>query len=303
MNVMTYAQSDELREKYWRFQQDRCEENVQLVEESLKLKQKIAEFYGVNNIGEYNLKDRMVGTTNNLEQFLVKLHDAVSPAYIKEKQTLEAEAKTQVKPWNLNFLLDGLKTKETKFDMREFRPYFEYSAVLQRVWKFLEEKYSVKIEFVEKPENVWHEDVSLLIVTGENIPETKVYIDLIERDDKRQGAYFSPISERVFVVVCNFAPRQTPYLLEFDNINTLFHEFGHCFHQVMFRDQYYFLSGMNVPWDFVEVPSQLFENFMYDPQTLKRIALHHETNAPVPDELIAKLVKRKRFMNAHFMMR
>lgn len=209
-------------------------------------------------------------------------------------------------PWNLNYFIEQDKTEVCEFDINEFNQYFELHHFIAKFMEFLEDMYGVKIA-LDDTEKGWHPSVKVARITGhEGKDFGTVYIDLVQRDDKRPGAWFNRLGPKTYTVVTNYPPepkdKTARHLLSFDDVNTTFHEFGHCFHAVMSDAGLEALEGADVFWDFVEVPSQFFENFTYERDVLKRIG-ENEKGEQIPDALIQKLQKRKTYLNSPFVIK
>ncbi|CAL5996050.1 Peptidyl-dipeptidase [Hexamita inflata] len=300
-NILKCAESESLREQYWRFLQTQCMKNTQNVEEQLVLKHKIANVLGHETVCELNLEERMARSTAEIKKFYAQLKDAAYPAYLKDIQRLETKYNQKMKPWNLNFLVEKDKTEVCEFNIKEFNQYFEYDSFLERFLKFIQETYQVRLTKTDVP--VWHESVMSFTITQKSDLLGTLYLDLIQRDNKRPGAWFNRLGPMTYFVACNFSPKpkEGAHELEFDEVNTLFHEFGHCFHAIMSKTRIEALAACEVPWDFVEVPSQFSENFSYEKDVLKKIGINSK-GEPVSDELIEKLKKRKTYLNSVFIM-
>lgn len=286
-----------------------------------KLKIKKANLLGYKTYADYVLEERMAKTPSTVKNFLNELLEKSTPFANKEFAELEQFAKQKdgidkLERWDGAYYSEQLKKSKFNLDEEELRPYFSLENVLNGVFDIAGELYNIK--FNKAPEvEVYHPEVSAYKVTSTltNQLVAYVYTDFFPRSTKRAGAWMSSfksqckkngVDERPQVsVTCNFTkPTATkPSLLTFGEVTTLFHEFGHALHGMLSDTTYPSLSGPHVYWDFVELPSQIFENWCYEKEALSRFAKHYETGEVIPDALIEKIKSAASFEAGMQMLR
>lgn len=320
---LQYADKRELREKMWRGFSSRGYapngeheyDNRNNILEIVKLRDERAKLLGFNTHAHYVLDRRMAETSDNVMKFLNKMKAVYKPAAQKDlKELLEFAKETgfeeELRPWDVGYYSEKLKQKLFDFSDEDLRPYFPLQTVLKGTFAHFSKLFG--ITFVEATDKypVWHADVKAYNVedkmTGEFIGT--FYADFFPRKGKKQGAWMSPqrsqglyngnVERPVVSIVCNFTKPtpDTPSLLTHNEVLTLFHEMGHAVHGLLSDVTYQSVAGTSVKWDFVELPSQVQENWCYEPETLAMVSSHHETGEPLPTELVAKLVEAKNFM-------
>jgi peptidyl-dipeptidase Dcp len=309
---VTYIQNRELRKKMvlaksalgFQNNENNTEETLLTI---AKLKIKKANLLGYKTYADYVLEERMAKTPNTVRNFLNELLEKSTPFANKEFTELEQFAKQKdgieiLERWDGAYYSEQLKKSKFNLDEEELRPYFSLENVLNGVFDIAGELYNIK--FTKAPEvEVYHPEVTVYKVTSTQTNQlvAYVYTDFFPRSTKRAGAWMSSfksqckkngVDERPHVsVTCNFTkPTATkPSLLTFGEVTTLFHEFGHALHGMLSDTTYPSLSGPHVYWDFVELPSQIFENWCYEKEALSRFAKHYETGEVIPDALIEKI--------------
>lgn len=309
---VTYIQNRELRKKMvlaksalgFQNNENNTEETLLTI---AKLKIKKANLLGYKTYADYVLEERMAKTPNTVRNFLNELLEKSTPFANKEFAELEQFAKQKdgieiLERWDGAYYSEQLKKSKFNLDEEELRPYFSLENVLNGVFDIAGELYNIK--FTKAPEvEVYHPEVTVYKVTSTQTNQlvAYVYTDFFPRSTKRAGAWMSSfksqckkngVDERPHVsVTCNFTkPTATkPSLLTFGEVTTLFHEFGHALHGMLSDTTYPSLSGPHVYWDFVELPSQIFENWCYEKEALSRFAKHYETGEVIPDALIEKI--------------
>jgi peptidyl-dipeptidase Dcp len=309
---VTYIQNRELRKKMvlaksalgFQNNENNTEETLLTI---AKLKIKKANLLGYKTYADYVLEERMAKTPNTVRNFLNELLEKSTPFANKEFTELEQFAKQKdgieiLERWDGAYYSEQLKKSKFNLDEEELRPYFSLENVLNGVFDIAGELYNIK--FTKAPEvEVYHPEVTVYKVTSTQTNQlvAYVYTDFFPRSTKRAGAWMSSfksqckkngVDERPQVsVTCNFTkPTATkPSLLTFGEVTTLFHEFGHALHGMLSDTTYPSLSGPHVYWDFVELPSQIFENWCYEKEALSRFAKHYETGEVIPDALIEKI--------------
>jgi peptidyl-dipeptidase Dcp len=315
---LTYADNRGLREQVWRAfaskaWQDKYD-NTENVRQIVTMRDERAKLLGYKNHADYVLERRMAQTPGTVMDFLSKLLKAYKPAAEKDLAMLKAFAVEQggpddIKPWDVAYYSEKLKQKLFNFSSEDLRPYFPLENVLQGTFAHFTKLFGLR--FV--PSNaypVWHEDVVAYDVVDDKSGKFMgvFYGDFYPRKGKKAGAWKTAyrnqglmggeIQRPVVAIVCNFTKptKNAPSLLTFDEVTTLFHEMGHATHALLSNVTYASHAGTSVLWDFVELPSQVQENWAYEKQTLDMFARHYETGAPIPADLIQKVQDAKNFM-------
>lgn len=320
---LTYADSRPLREKIWRANSTKAfkdqYDNQEIVLKIVKLKYDRAVLLGFKNHAEYVLQERMAEKPETVFNFLDKILEPSKKAAEKDLQEIrnfkkESEGNDDIKPWDFAYYSEKLKEKKYAFNEEELRPYFKLENVVQGVFEHARKLYD--LHFVASTEYpTYHPDVKTYEVydystVQKNTPENYVglfYTDFFPRETKKGGAWAGGFREQGLLgseikrphvsIVCNFTkPTPTkPSLLDYNEVTTLFHEFGHALHMLLSKCKYPSLSGANVYWDFVELPSQIMENWAKEKEGLDLFAKHYETQQPIPAELVAKIKKAEKF--------
>ncbi|WP_298137106.1 M3 family metallopeptidase [Acidiferrobacter sp.] len=318
--VMTYAQDRALRREIYEAYVTRASErgdgrydNTALGREILTLRAEAAALLGYSHYAAYSLATKMARDTAEVEAFLTDLARRARPAALKELADLEAMAQADgvvLEAWDMAYYSERLKERRYQFSEEDLRPYFPLPRVLEGLFTLTERLYGVRVERREGVE-VWHPDVLFYeIVDADGAPRAQFYLDLYARERKRGGAWMDECCVRqryptpslpVAYLTCNFsAPADDhPSLLRHDEVETLFHEFGHGLHHMLTRVDEPAVSGINgVPWDAVELPSQFMENFCWERDVIDLIGGHYRTGAPVPADLFARLRATRTFQAA-----
>lgn len=314
---MTYAKNRTLREKMWRAFSSKAFgdefDNQGNVLKIVSLKNKRANILGFKNHAAFALEERMAQSSTTVMEFLNKLLKASKPAGEKDIQELTDFAKnldglTDLKPWDVAYYSEKLKEERYAFNEEDLRPYFKLENVVEGVFEHARRLYG--LTFKENPEiPVYHPEVKAYEIyeAASNKYVGLFYTDYFPRETKKGGAWMTQFRGQGLIgdemkrphvsIVCNFTrPTPTkPSLLTYDEVRTLFHEFGHALHGMLSECTYQSLSGTNVYWDFVELPSQIMENWAGEKEGLDLFARHYETNAPMPMELIEKLKRSQKF--------
>ena len=310
---ITYAENRSLRKKMVlahgkRGFQNNKNNTISLILEIIKLRKERAELLGYSSHASYAMEERMAESEERVHSFLSLLYDKAAPAANKEWNALEQLAQTQlegepIQKWDTAFLTEKLKQKQIDLDEQELKPYFELTQVLKGLFAIVGQLYGLNFSFSKKIEG-YHPDVQSYEVTNDKGAFVSLlYMDFFPRSGKRGGAWMTTYlsqnkKRRPHVsVVCNFTPptKTTPSLLSFQEVTTLFHEFGHALHGMLANTTYASLSGTNVYWDFVELPSQLMENWCFEKAALEGFARHYQTGKTLPENLIVKLKKKAQF--------
>jgi peptidyl-dipeptidase Dcp len=308
---MTYADNRELRKELAiaagkkGFQNDELD-NQENVLNIAKLRYQRAKLLGYETHAHFVLEERMAKTPDNVQDFLNDLLSKAKPAALREFENLQTFAKeldgiTQLEKWDSAYYAEKLKQKLFSLDDEQLKPYFKLENVIAGVFTISQKLYGLQFEEIHTIDK-YHEDVLTYKVTDANNDLVAIfYADFFPRPGKRNGAWmtsFKPqyikngVNERPHIsIVCNFTKptKSKPSLLTFNEVTTLFHEFGHALHGMLANTTYPSLSGTSVFWDFVELPSQIFENWCYEQDALKLFAKHYETNEVIPMDLIEKI--------------
>jgi len=333
---MTYAENRELRKEIalasGRKSFDGGEfDNQELIKELLNLKQQKAELLGYRNYADYVLEERMAKSPVKVLDFLNELLTKAKPYADQEIEELRSLARTdgieELQSYDHAFYAEKLRKQKYDFNDEELKPYFPLDQVQDAVFGLAGKLFG--LHFKERNDiPKYHEDVKVYEVweTGSGKNEDRkdqpegnfkalLYADYFPRKGKRAGAWMTSYKSQYkkdgensrphISIVCNFSKptKDTPSLLTFQEVTTLFHEFGHALHGMMADTQYPNLSGTSVKWDFVELPSQFLENFCYEPEFLKTFAKHYKTGEVLPDEKIEKIEQSKNFMEGYQTMR
>lgn len=309
--VLQYSENRELRKKmYFAFNTRATQPPFDNRENILKfkaLRQEKAEILGYPNFAEYQLRDRMAKNVATVNAFLDKMANAYREPAKKELAELEAFAGHKIERWDLGYYSNKLQEHRFGLDQSKLPPYFEFNNVLKGAFHAAHRLYGV--EFVEVNVPVWHPSVKAFEVfnrMGESLGY--YYFDAFPRKGKRPGAWstdllpgglYHGVKERPHVVnVGNLTPPVKdgdPALLTLDNVRTIFHELGHGLHSLLSKAHYRSLFGANVAWDFVELPSQLNEKWMLEPEVLAIYARHYQTGEKLSDETIQKIKDSQNF--------
>ena len=314
---MTYADNRELRKKLAiaagkKAFQENAFNNESVVLEIVKLRHQRANLLGYKTHAHFVLEERMAETPEKVISFSNDLLEKAKPAAQKEFDELEAYAKSkdnidQLQKWDGAYYAEKLKKERFNLDQELLKPYFKLENVIDGVFTIAHTLFDLKFEETFDIEK-YHEDVKTYNVTDTNGNFIAVfYADFHPRKGKRNGAWMTSykpqqikngINERPHVsIVCNFTkPTETkPSLLTFNEVTTLFHEFGHALHGMLANTTYNSLSGTSVSWDFVELPSQVLENWCYEKEALELFARHYQTDAIIPMEYITKIKESASF--------
>ena len=308
---ITYADNRELRKKLAiasgakAFKNDALD-NQDNVLQIAKLRYQRAKLLGYKTHAHFVLEERMAKTPEKVEAFLNELLDKAKPAALKEFNDLEAFAKDldnidQLQKWDASYYAEKLKQKLFNLDDEKLKPYFKLENVIQGVFNISEKLYGLHFEEISTIDK-YHEDVLTYKVTNNKGEIVSIfYADFFPRLGKRNGAWMTSYKSQYIKngensrphisIVCNFTKptKSKPSLLTFNEVTTLFHEFGHALHGMLANTTYPSISGTSVFWDFVELPSQVLENWCYEKEALELFATHFETGDLIPMELIEKI--------------
>ncbi len=293
---MTYSARGDLREKMYRAYgsiggRGNGNDNNEVIRRIVALRAEQAGLLGFPTYCDYVLEDRMVQSLGNLRRFMDDLKAAVLPAARQDLADVGATA-----AWDFSFLAERLKQQRYDFDSESLRPYFPLDAVREGIFGLYGKLYGLRFE--PAPDvPVYHEDVSVFRVSDDTAALGILYLDMHPRPSKRSGAWMTEFRGQYgavrpqIQVVCNFSKptANTPSLLRFSEVETFMHEMGHAMHGMLSNVRYESLSGTNVKRDFVEMPSQVMENWCYEPEFLATFARHWQTGEPLPTEYVDKI--------------
>ena len=322
---MEQVHNRELREKMYRAFMSKCNhsdqfDNNEVVTKIVKLRKELANLLGYNTYADFVLEERMAQRPREVTSFLYKLLDLALPKAKEEVQEIkdfmnELGANHDLQRWDWSYYSEKLRKKKYDLDDELTKPYFKLENVIAGVFETAGRLYGLKF----KPNTdlpVYHKDVTAYEVLDENEQIVSVfYADYFPRPGKRGGAWMTSYRDQKTVndkrviphvsIVCNFTPSTegNPSLLTFDEVKTLFHEFGHALHGMLANTVYGSLSGTSVYWDFVELPSQIFENWCYESECLDLFAKHHQTGEKIPSDYIQRIIRSSTYHEAYATVR
>ena len=316
---MTYSTQRDLRKQMYMERNTVCthnnsENNIDICKRLVNLRREIAQLLGFKTYADYVLKHRMASNVRNVYRLLDDLIDAYRPTAIKERDELIKMAHKDVEkmmPWDSGFYSHKLQMKRYNLDAEMLRPYFELSKVIEGVFGLANKLYGITFR-ENKDIPVYHPDVKAYEVFDNDGSYLAVfYADFHPRKGKQGGAWMTEyqgqwitrkgenVRPHVSVVMNLTKPTDDkPALLTLGEVETYLHEFGHSLHGMFANTRFESLSGTNVWWDFVELPSQFMENYAVEKDFLSTFAFHYKTGEPMPDELIRRIKKSRNFMAA-----
>ena len=323
---MKYSSHRELRKQLYMAYNTQCTHddefnNLEIVQKLVNLRLERAQLLGYSTVADYVLSKRMAENSDNVYKLLNELLDAYKPTAHQEVEDVKTLAKElegedfELMPWDWAYYSEKLKEKKFNLNEEELRPYFELKKVIQGVFGLATRLYG--ITFQENPNiPVYHPDVKAYEVKDKDDSFLAVlYTDFHPRASKRSGAWMTNYKEqwkdengnsRPHVsVTMNFTKpsEEKPALLTFSEVNTFLHEFGHALHGIFADTVYASMSGTNVYWDFVELPSQIMENFAIEKDFLNTFAKHYQTGENIPEEWIQRLIDASNFNVAYACLR
>lgn len=324
---MTHADNRELRKRMYMARNticthDNAENNLDICKRLVNIRREIAQLLGYKTYAEYVLKHRMAGNARNVYKLLDDLIEAYKPTAITEVEAVEKMAKKLegndfvMEPWDFSYYSHKLQLKKFNLDAEMLRPYFELSNVIKGVFGLANRLYGITFK-ENKNIPVYHPDVKAYEVFDKDGSYLAVfYADFHPRKGKQGGAWMTEfqgqwidrkgvnVRPHVSVVMNLTKPTEDkPALLTLGEVETFLHEFGHALHGMFANTRFESLSGTNVWWDFVELPSQFMENFAVEKEFLNTFAFHYKTGEPLPDELIARIVKSRNYLAAYSCLR
>ncbi|WP_288382782.1 M3 family metallopeptidase [uncultured Acinetobacter sp.] len=318
--IMTYAENRELRETLYKAYTTRASDqadhpeydNTAVMEEILALRQEMAQLLGFENFAAYSLASKMAPDVDTVHDFLVDLAAHARTPALKEVEELTAIARQdgldQLQPWDSGYYSEKLKQQQFNLSQEALKPYFPAPKIIQGLFQIVQRLYGIDI--VEREAPVWHPDVRYYELEDQGQVLAGFYFDLYARSGKRGGAWMSGFRSRmqsaqglqkpICYMVCNFTPPvgKQPALLTHDEVNTLFHEFGHGLHHMLTEVDNISVAGTHgVAWDAVELPSQFMEFWTWDQQSLNLLSEHIETKAHLPEALLNALLSARFFQS------
>ena len=340
--VLQHADDEELRRQLWtassRIASEGDLDNTSFIWDIIKLRQEKAVLLGFTNFADLTLQRRMAKNGQTALGFVEDLHDRIQEAFLKETSEVEAyKAKktgaeqTALQPWEVSYWSEKQRQELYDFDDEVLRPYFSVEKVMAGMFEISSKIFGIDIVekesvYFEAPSQttgeaaeVWHPECKFYEIRDASSKEHlgSFYADWHPRETKRGGAWMNcleaglppqngnPREPHLGLIMGNMTKPvgDKPALLTHREVETVFHEFGHLLHQLLSEVAVKSLSGTNVPWDFVELPSQIMENFCWDRESLDLFARHFETDEPIPGELFQKLLAARNYMSASTCMR
>mgnify|MGYP000010117051 FL=1 len=309
---MTYAENRKLRKEMAlafgkRGFQENSQNNIENIKEIIRLRKERASVLGFSSHAAFVLEERMAKSEKEALQFLEKLYEKALPAAKKEWEAMEEFGSnlgiSPLERWDTAYVGEKLKQKKFSFDEQLLKPYLPLNHVLEGMFSIAKKLYGLSFKAKESLP-VYHDEVIVYEVTHESKGfYALLYTDFFPRPGKRNGAWMTSYlpqkkGQRPHIsIVCNFsrATNKQPSLLTFQEVTTMFHEFGHALHGMLAETTYSGLSGTNVFWDFVELPSQIMENWCYQPEALALFTKHYETEDTLPLHFVEKIKKSAQF--------
>jgi len=316
---MMYSTQRELRKELYMARNTLCikdndTNNLELCKRLINLRREMAQLLGYDTFADYVMKHRMATKVENVYKLLNNLIEAYKPKAIEEREEVEALAKEEegaafkMEPWDLAYYSQLLKKKKYDLDPEMLRPYLELGNVIKGVFGLATRLYGITFK-ENKDIPVYHPDVKPYEVYDKDGSYLAVlYVDFHPRKGKRDGAWMTEFQGQWIErdgtnvrphasLVMNFSKptEDKPALLRLGEVETFLHEFGHSFHGIFANTRFESLSGTNVWWDFVELPSQFMENFAVEKEFLRTFAFHYQTGEPMPDELIEKVIASRNY--------
>ena len=316
---MMYSTQRELRKELYMARNTLCikdndTNNLELCKRLINLRREMAQLLGYDTFADYVMKHRMATKVENVYKLLNDLIEAYKPKAIEEREEVEALAKEEegaafkMEPWDLAYYSQLLKKKKYELDPEMLRPYLELGNVIKGVFGLATRLYGITFK-ENKKIPVYHPDVKPYEVYDKDGSYLAVlYVDFHPRKGKRDGAWMTEFQGQWIErdgtnvrphasLVMNFSKptEDKPALLRLGEVETFLHEFGHSLHSIFANTRFESLSGTNVWWDFVELPSQFMENFAVEKEFLRTFAFHYQTGEPMPDELIEKVIASRNY--------
>lgn len=317
MNFLQYANNRELRKEIWNAYQNignnnNANDNKQVIKDLVTLRSEKARLLGYPSFAAYSLEETMAKTPENVEKLIGQLWQPALQKAKAESADIAAKMKADgitdgVKPYDWRYYTEKIRVERYNLDEQELKPYFSLDNVRKGVFEVTEKLFGLQFNQLSNLP-VYHKDVETWEVKDKDGSLLGIlYMDFFPRASKSSGAWMTSYREQetvngkriipVISIVCNFTPptKTTPSLLTFDETTTFFHEFGHALHGLLSNVQYRTLAGTSVSRDFVELPSQVMENWAAEPEVMKLYAKHYQTGEVIPDALIQKIINAGTF--------
>ena len=317
--VMTYLDDEGVRERMYRAYASRAAggeyDNTDNVIRILALRQEKARILGFSNFADLVLEDRMAKSGARAWAFTDNLRKRTEDAFKRENAELEEFSGSLAKPWDVAYQAERLRKARYDFDEEDLRPYFPYEGVLRGMFEISERLFGIRISKRDGMP-VWDPGVQAYDIHDEDGTDLgSFYTDYFPRENKRDGAWMDSLitgqptstgfSPHLGLTCGNLTPPTAgkPALLTHREVETVFHEFGHLLHHLLSRVEVKSLAGTNVAWDWVELPSQIMENWCWERSALDMFAGHYETGEPIPNDLFDKLLRARNARSANAQMR
>jgi len=323
--LLTYLNDAEIRKQVWRAYNTRAiageRDNRPIIERILDLRKERARLLGYADFSDLVTEDRMAKTGSKAQAFIDDLRKKTQAAFDREndaltkyRQKIEGPSAPPIRPWDLTYYAEKQRQDEYDFNEEELRPYFPLGRVLDGLFATAQALYDIRI--VEREAATWDEAVNTYAIEdADGAMIAAFYVDLFPRENKRGGAWMNgliaaahrpdstPPHLGLFCANVNPPIGDKPALLTHREVETLFHEFGHLLHHCFSRVSVRSLAGTNVAWDFVELPSQIMENWCWERNGLDLFAAHYETGELIPDALYEKMSRARTYRAANAQMR
>ncbi len=325
---MTYADRRDLRQQLYMARNTQCihdgtdTNNLEICQRLVNLRRELAQLLGYDTFADYVLKHRMASTSANVYRLLNDLVEAYKPTALEERDAIVQKAREvegpdfEMMPWDMPYYSHKLKMDRYNLDAEMLRPYFQLDKVIDGVFGLANRLYGITFR-ENKDIPVYHPDVKAYEVFDADGSYLAVfYADFHPRKGKHGGAWMTEFQEQCITrsgknvrphasVVMNFTkPTDTkPALLTLGEVETFLHEFGHSLHGMFANTRFQSLSGTNVWWDFVEMPSQFMENYAVERDFLRTFAFHYQTGEPIPDDLVQRIIDSRNYNAAQACLR
>jgi oligopeptidase A len=322
--VMKHCQDRSLRKEIHQAYVGRCRggdfDNLHLIPRILVLRQEMAKILGYPDFPDYRLQEAMATSGEAATRFEEDLWARTRPYWERDLQELKDHARSlgipELEPWDVAFVAESLRKKRYDIDDEQLRPFFPLHQVLDGLFTLVERIFGLRVSEREN-DQVWHADVRYYdLHDEEGLWLGSFYTDWLPREEKRQGAWMNdlltggPTADGSFrphlgFIAGNFSPPEEgrPSLLNHREVQTIFHEFGHLLHHLTSRVPIPGRSGLNVAWDWVELPSQIMENWTWEEDALDLFAGHFQDGVPLPPSLLERMVAARRFLGGWYQMR
>jgi oligopeptidase A len=316
--LMTYLEDSGIRRQVYEAYVNRAVEgpldNVPVMLRILELRREKAKLLGYGDFADLVLEDRMAHSGQNASEFLQELKRKTVDRFRSENEELRSFAAKELDPWDVGYFAEKQRASRYDFDEEALRPYFPLDSVVNGMFEIVHRLYGIRVE--EKPgAPVWDPQVKYYEILDKGTLLGAFYADWYPRENKRGGAWMDSFitgiatqdrAEPHAALICgNLTPplADRPALLTHREVQTIFHEFGHLLHHCLSRVEVRSLAGVSVAWDFVELPSQIMENWCWEREALDLFARHYQTGAPIPMDLFEKMIRARNFRAANMQMR